>query len=182
MLANTSNPKTRPVEDTVPKVNDEVAVGDDLEFQRRWGIAERIIWTVLIVFLILSFLGVFGRGPLAHASYASTAGAMSVKYERFQRFGSPSVLFVDLDPSTFHDGTAQVWVSDDLVKPLGTQRIVPQPERSVIVGDGVLYTFPANTGPALVEFQTQPAAIGSSSVTLRIPGRAPVTLHIFVYP
>ncbi len=63
MVTDTPNPKTRPVEDTVPKVNDEVAVGDDLEFQRRWAIAERIIWAVLVVFLVLSFLGAFGRGP-----------------------------------------------------------------------------------------------------------------------
>lgn len=182
MLANSPNVKTRPVEDTVPKVNDEVAVGDDLEFQRRWGIAERIIWAVLVIFLLLSFLGVFGRGPLAHTSYASSASGMSIKYERFQRFGSPSVMFVDLDSSTFHNGTAQLWVSDDLVKPLGTQRIVPQPQRSEIVGGGILYTFPANDGPASVEFQTQPATIGSSHVTLRIPGREPVVLHIFVYP
>jgi hypothetical protein len=182
MATQSPSPKTRPVEDTVSKVNDEVAVGDDLEFQRRWGKAERASWIVLAIFLLLSFLGVFGRGPLAHASYASTASGMSIKYERFQRFGTPSVLFVNLDPSTFHNATAQLWVSDDLVKPLGTQRIVPQPQRSEIAHGGILYTFAASEGPASVEFQTQPAAIGSSHLTLRIPGREPVTLHILVYP
>ena len=179
---NTPSSKTRPVEDTVSKIHDELAVGDDLEFQHRWARAERVIWTVLVIFLFLSFLGVFGRGPLAHATYGSAASAMKIRYERFQRFGSPSVLFVDLDPSAFHDGTVQLWVSDDLVKPLGTQRVVPQPQRSEIGGGGILYTFSTNAGRASVEFQTQPAAIGSTKVTLRIPGREPVTLHIFVYP
>lgn len=36
--------ETKPVEDTVPKVNNEVAVGEDLNFQRAWWKVERGIW------------------------------------------------------------------------------------------------------------------------------------------
>jgi hypothetical protein len=33
----------KPVEHTIEKVNDEIAVGSDLEFQRRWWRFERVI-------------------------------------------------------------------------------------------------------------------------------------------
>jgi hypothetical protein len=182
MPNQSSIPETHPVEDTVPKVNNELAVGSNLEFQHRWARAERVVWVVLLVFLLLAFLGVFGRGPLAHATYRSRASGMRIKYERYQRFGTPSVMTVDLDPSAIREGTFQLWVSDALVKPLGTQRVVPQPLKSEIGSGGILYTFAAKSIPASVEFQTQPSTLGSSELTLGVPGHQQVRFRIFVFP
>lgn len=174
--------ETKPVEDTVPKINNEFAVGSDLEFQTRWGQFERVIWMILSVFLLLSFAGVFGRGPVANAEKKASDGSIDVKYERVQRFGTPSVLTVEFPASSIKNGAVQLWADDSLVKPLGTQRVVPQPQSSVIGGGGILYTFPVTTIPASVEFQTQPAVLGSSKLKLRVPGKAEFAANIFVMP
>jgi hypothetical protein len=175
-------PETLPVRDSVAKINDELAVGSDLEFQRRWEKMEKIVWAVLTLFLVLSLAGAFGRGPVAKGHVRASNGSFEVEYERIQRFGAPSILTVDFQPAAIHGGTVQLWVSDALVKPLGNQRIVPQPLKSVIGEGGILYTFPATTSPASVEFQTQPSAIGRSELTVRVPGLSEVSTKIFVMP
>ena len=175
-------PETTPVEDSVKKINDEFAVGSDLEFQKKWSRFERAVWVLLIIFVLLSLAGVFGRGPLANAEKRASDGSMDIKYERVQRFGTPSVLSIEFPASSIQDGAVHVWASDTLVKPLGTQRVVPQPEKSVIGNGGILYTFPATSVPLSIEFQTEPSSIGTSMLSLQVPGKALVTAKIFVVP
>jgi hypothetical protein len=60
-----SSMKTKPVEDTVPKIGNELAVGEDLEFQRRWWRFERVVWTIFLLILVADLAGLLGRGPLS---------------------------------------------------------------------------------------------------------------------
>src|SRR5690242_19053882 len=136
-------PKTTPVTDSVSKVNDDMAVGSDLDFQRRWHKTERVVWLLLALFLVLSLAGAFGRGPIASATAEANDGSFSVKYERIQRFGTPSVITVQFQQGAIRDGRIQLWVSESLVKPLGNQRVVPQPWNFTIGSGGILYTFSA---------------------------------------
>lgn len=175
-------PQTRPVEDSVPKVNEELAVGSDLEFQHRWQSMERIVWIVLIVFLLLSLAGFFGRGPVAKATAVAADKSMVVKYEWVERYSTPSVLTVLVDGSAVHNEAVQLWASETLVKPLGNQRVVPQPAKSQIGNGGVLYTFPASSGPGSIEFQTQPSKLGHTSLKLQVVGHSMVELNIYVVP
>ncbi len=175
-------PETQPIEDSVPKINDELAVGSDLEFQRRWDALEGKIWIFLLIFLVLSLLGLFGRGPLAKATAKAPDGSIEVKYERFERFSTPSVLTVNINTAFLQNGKAQLWVSEALVKPLGNQRVVPQPDKSEIGNGGILYTFPASPGPASVEFQLQPSSLGKTELKIRVPGHPELSLNIYVMP
>lgn len=174
--------ETRPVEDTVPKINEELAVGSDLEFQRRWESLERIVWIFLAIFLVLSLVGVFGRGPWAKQTAKAADGSMEVEYERVERFSTPSVLTVKINPESIQDEQVQLWASESLVKPLGNQRVIPEPDDSEIGNGGVLYTFPAFKSPGSVEFQLQPSKLGTTELKLRIPGHSELDLKIFVMP
>ena len=174
--------KTKPVEDTVPKVNEELAVGEDLDFQRKWWNIERGIWMFFLLLIIADLLGAFGRGWLAKAHAPAPDGSMDISYERIERFNTPSLLRVKLAPSIIHDGKAQLWVSDSLVKGLGNQRVVPQPETSTVGQGGLLYTFPSN-GPKMdVEFSLTPASIGTNRISFQSPGCQKIELTIFVMP
>jgi len=174
--------ETRPIEDSVPKINDELAVGFDLEFQRRWEKLETIIWFFLIIFLLLSLAGLFGRGPLAKVTAQAPDGSIRVDYERFERFSTPSVLTVRINPASIRNGQVQLWVSNSLVKPLGNQRVIPQPEKSELSQGGILYSFPASETSASIEFQMQPSAIGKSELKMRVPGNSELSLNVYVMP
>ena len=52
---------TQPVTDSVPKINDELAVGEDLAFQRRWWRFENAVWIFFALLVILDLIGAFGR-------------------------------------------------------------------------------------------------------------------------
>jgi hypothetical protein len=174
--------QTKPVEDTVPKINDELAVGEDLEFQRKWWKVERGIWIFFLLLIIADLLGAFGRGWLAKAHKVAPDNSLDITYERVERFNTPSILRVRLAPTIAHNGKAQLWASESLVKELGNQRVVPQPETSAVGQNGVLYTFPVVGPETTVEFALTPSSVGSNTVSFQSPGYQKVDLDIWVMP
>jgi hypothetical protein len=174
--------KTKPVEDTVAMVNNELAVGADLKFQRRWWRFERVIWVLFTLVVILDLAGAFGRGYLANGHARTSDGSLDVHYERIERFSTPSILRVEFGPGAIDKDKVRLWVSDSLVKALGTQRVIPQPSDSVLGNGGILYTFPATRTPLSVEFALEPASLGSTNLVLKVPGRDELKTKIFVMP
>ncbi len=174
---------TRPVEeDSVSKVNNDIAVGSDLEFQRRWWHFEIAIWTVFTLFVILGLLGFFGRGHFAKGETAAKDGTIDVKYEKIERFGTPSLITVQFGPNATREGKVKLWAGKTLFKDLGAQRIAPQPLESVIGEDGFTYTFPAEGKPESVQLALQPTSAGRSEIQLRVPGSETVTAKVLVLP
>jgi len=178
---------TEPVQDSVARVNDELAVGSDLDFQRRWWKFERGVWIFFTLLIVLDVLGLFGRGPLANARLRASDGSVEVTYERVERHGTPSVLTVHFGPAAVQEGVVKngkvrLWVRHDLVKDLGNQRVSPQPESSTLERGGILYTFPAGPPPLAVQFSLQPTSVGPASVALQVPGRERLSANIFVMP
>ena len=174
--------RTSPVEDTVGLVNNEIAVGEDLDFQRRWWRFENILWIVLVVILALDVTGLLGRGYLAKGTAQTRDGGMVVKYERIERYKTPSILTIQFGPSALQNGKLTLWTSDSLVKDLGAQRIIPQPLASVIGEGGLRYVFDATPGPSLVQFALEPGKIGLQHLTLRVPGSEDLKLNVVVLP
>lgn len=173
---------TTPVEDSIEKVNDEIAVGSDLEFQRRWWRFERVIWIVFGLLVLADLLGFFGRGHFAKARLRTSDGMMDIQYERIERAATPSILIVQFAPSAIHDGKVRLWASESIVKRLGAQRVIPEPSASAIGDGGISYTFSAGTAPASVQFALQPLAPGIHSLSLRVPGSEQMTMNILVMP
>ncbi len=173
---------TEPVQDTIAKVNDEIAVGQDLEFQRRWWRFERAVWMVFTAIVILDLLGFLGRGHFAKARLHAQDGSMEVRYERIERYSAPSILMVQFGPNAIREGKVQLWASESLVKALGNQRVVPQPAASVVSQGGILYTFPAAGVSGSVEFALEPRSVGMQALQLHVPGFQELLMKIFVMP
>ena len=111
-----TKPFSEPVEDSVAKVNDEVAVGEDLDFQRKWWRFENAAWVIFTLIIVLDLAGLFGRGPIAKAERRSADGTIDVKYERIERTDSPSILTVQFAQSAIQNGKIHLYVSNSLVK------------------------------------------------------------------
>ena len=182
MSAMSPPPKTKPISDSVPKINDEIAVGEDLEFQQRWWKFERAIWWLFGVLVILDVLGCFGRGPVANAKLQTPDGSMDIKYERIERLGTPSMMTIQFGGSAIRDGKVELLVSESLVEELGTQRVIPQPAMSKVGNGKILYSFPASTYPATVQLGLAPTRAGMCHLSLEVPGFNRVNTNIFVMP
>jgi hypothetical protein len=164
-------------------VNEEVAVGEDLRFQRSWWRFERIVWGFFILVIALDLAGAFGRGPLAHAHITSPDQTLSVRYERIQRTGTPSLMSIRLDAAAVRAGEATLFIGDKLVSALGAQRIIPQPATTRIGDGGLTYTFPVTSLPAIVRIELEPPGPGrfSFEISTGSPAGA-VTANVWVVP
>lgn len=174
--------KTAPVSDSVPKINDEVAVGEDLKFQNKWWHFERGAWICFAALVVMDLLGVFGRGPVAKAHFETADHSMDIHYERIERFSTPSILRVSFGPGAIQNGKVLLWAGDSLVKKLGNQRVVPQPLDSKVGNGGILYTFSAAGLPAEIEFALSPSSPGSADIELQVPGHSKAKMRIYIVP
>lgn len=175
-------PFQQDIGDSVPKVQNEVAVGENLEFQRKWWRFEHIAWIVLLTIVVIDMLGGFGRGWLAKAQKSTPDRAMTLDYERVQRASTPSVMTFKFDEKAVHNGRIVLYVSDSVVKPLGAQRISPQPAISKIGDGGITYVFPAGKGPSMVQIQLEPSFPGPHKFTVRLEDEPPIDASVFVMP
>jgi hypothetical protein len=178
----TTKTLTKPVEDSVARVNDEVAVGEDLEFQRKWWRFENAAWIIFTLIIVLDLCGLFGRGPLAKAERRAGDGTIDVKYERIERTDSPSIMTIQFGPSAIKEGEIRLYVSDSVVKPLGTQRVIPAPQSTLIGDGGLTYTFPASKPPASVDLALQPSGPGIFDFTVAAANGEPVHGRVVVVP
>ena len=174
---------TTPVEDSVPKVGDGVAVGEDLAFQRKWWRFERLIWLFFLLVLLCDVLGLFGRGWLAKDRRSTPDHAVTLNYERIARASTPSIMTLRFGPEAIHDGNIRLYISDSLVKPLGAQRISPQPSVSAVGNDGITYTFPATQAPATVQIALEPSFPGAHPFRLQLLNGATIqdTIEAKIY-
>jgi hypothetical protein len=170
----------KPVEDSIAKINDEVAVGEDLDFQRSWWKFETAVWWCFTLIVVLAVLGAFGKGPLAKATAANSA--MTVKYDRIERAGTPSILHIDFDPSAIQKGIVTLYISQSVTGDLGAQRVIPSPQTSTIGQGGITYVFPASNSPATVEFALQPHSPGIFHFTVQVPQAPPIEERVIVVP
>ena len=176
-----TKPSTTPVTQSAP-INSEIEVGEDLEFQRKWWRFENLVWILFTLILVLDLAGLFGRGPIAKAERRAADGTINVKYERIERTDSPSILTIDFGPSAIHDGKIKLFISESLVKGLGTQRVVPAPADTTIGDGGLTYTFPASKPPATVDLALQPSGPGIYHFTIGVANAQPIQAKIFVVP
>lgn len=160
---------TSPVIDSVPKVNEEVAVGEDLDFQRKWWAFEKLVWTFFALILLFALLGLFGRGWLARSEKRSSDGNLILKYDRIQRTGTPSDLSILFGPNAIRDGHIRLYLSESMVNGIGAQRISPQPQTSTLGDGGIIYTFPVNGRPASVVISVEPSRPGSFAFRATLP-------------
>ena len=177
-----SQAEYKPVGDDVPMVDGTVAVGEDLEFQRRWWRFERIIWIFFVLILIADLSGLLGRGPLANAEGRTADGALRLKYERVERANTSSIVTILPGQNAVEDGKVRLFVSDTVLRQLGAQRVIPQPLSSAVGGGGVTYTFAATTTPITIQIELKPSFIGPRPFTIGVPGGQFLHLKTFVLP
>lgn len=173
---------TRPVTDSVARINEEVAIGEDLAFQRRWWRFERIVWILFVLIIVLDLAGAFGRGPLANAEAHGPAKVLDVQYERIERSGTPSMMTVTIDSHAFRDGHANLFLSDSAVSGLGLRRVIPAPESTSVGKDRLTYQFPAGESAAVVRFEFEPAGAGLYTLGIGVPDVASLHFRVAVVP
>jgi hypothetical protein len=162
----------------------DLELDQDLEYQQREWMAERISWVVWLLLLLAALLGILGSGPVSNATAGSQDGPLWVEYQRLARHRSPTTIIVHTRPEIAQDGTLQLQFDQEFIGKVQIERIDPEPDQVQIGMGRITYSFQVSEGdaPLHIIYHMQLETMGSVSTPLGIVGGPEVTVSQFVYP
>ena len=151
-------------------------IDEDLGFQRREWLFQRIGVAILFVFIVGAALGFTGMGgPMSHAEAGERGGPLHVEYERFVRRGAPATMKLNLhsDPPGF----IQFWVSAPYLQDVLIQSVAPVPQTVTVEGVRHVYTIRAASPDVTVKVHMEHQTFGSLEGEVGIVGGPTVSFR-----
>ncbi len=144
------------------RVNDDLEVGYDQEFERRWNIAQNVGLVVMVLFLLVCLSGLLGRGPFSHRTASAPDGSLRVDYEPAAREGTPTQVTLRMSNPDDAPKPVSVFVSGELAEPLGLGRTVPDTESTMVGSRGLVlrFTVAPRQADAKIRLDAMPASAG----------------------
>lgn len=129
-------------------------------------------------------VGSVRQGPLAKATAGTSQDPFYAQYDRFARYMPTSNLRFVITPSArIENGTAQVCMSEDLLKTLRTEQINPHPLWAQLLTGGVVFGFKATPGANMtIQFVQSPHKFGAMTSHLGLANERLLEISQFIYP
>ena len=125
-------------------------IDEDLSFQRREWVFQRIGWWVLSAFVLAAALGVFGRGPLSQAEAGERASTLWIEYERFIRVGARTRIIIH---ATATENGLHLRLNRDFLEGYRLEGVTPEPAA-------------IEPGPSVTGIRFDPPASGATPFTI----------------
>jgi hypothetical protein len=158
-------------------------IDEDLDFQRREWRLQRAGWWVLVVFVVAAAAGMFGGGPLSHASAAAPDGTLHVEYARFVRRGAAHQLRIRARTAAANaPQPLALSVSRAYYEDIRIERVQPEPHGVDVGPDTVTLRFAGVAGGDItVLIDAEPRRAGRLSAVIRAASGGAVTIRQFSY-
>ena len=161
-----------------------IELDQDLDFERREWVVQRIGWVVMALILVAALLGLFGGpGPLSSAVLEGGGLApIKVEYERLARVDHQTTLTVRFVADA--GDQAAIWMDSRYHESMLIEHIDPLPDRVVTHEDRIEYLFDVAEGgaPMVLVFHLKCQRAGSVHNRIGRDGGAALSLTHFVYP
>jgi hypothetical protein len=157
-------------------------IDEDLEFERREWVVQRVAWVICLLILVAGFIGLLGSGPLSQAE--TSAGPLTLEYDRFVRKISPTVFHLRIDSSAAVDQRIGVWLDQAVVDKFDIAQIIPEPVDAEAGSDRVVYYFGvAESAPiSEITFDVQPSEAGMTRSRLGLVDGPEIDFDQLIYP
>ena len=157
-------------------------VHEDLDFQRRDWLAQRVGWVVIAAMLLAALAGLMGPGPLSHTTRGD-GRYLTVEYDRFVRHGARTAVTFRIAPQAAGDGRVRIAIDRRFLVANDLQRLVPDPGATRGRNDTVEFIYDVVPGVALlVRWTVEPDRLGSRSSSVRLNDGPAVEIAQFTYP
>lgn len=157
-------------------------ITQDLDFQRREWVVQRVAWAVVAALLIAGVVGLFGAGPLSHA--VASSGPLTLEYDRLLRRRAPSQYELAVSPDIATAGEVALWLDAALLEKIDIDQIVPEPTEAATGSDRIVYRFavadPEQT--AQITFHLEPSEPGAVRGRIGLIDGQELTIDQFIYP
>jgi hypothetical protein len=161
-----------------------VDINQDMDYQWREWRAQRAAWVVFLLIVLAGLLGLLGQGPLSSAQAGEPGSELAVRYERIDRFGTPTGMTFLLPANAAAGGNAQLVFSREFMDRISIEEIVPEPESVETRAEEVIYHFqvedPAQPTEIRMDFDHE--KIGVAHGTVRLQEGRGLQFSMFVWP
>ena len=157
-------------------------IDQDLRFQQRMWILQRLGWGVIACLILAALLGLLGSGPLASRTLDSSQQGFRLEYQRFLRHRVPTRLRLHVKSHPREE--VQVWYDRALIEHFVITQIVPAPTRVEVNTERLTYIFRVTDQqePFLITFSLAPETFGSLFGRVGIEREDFLSFRQFVYP
>ncbi len=163
------------------QTNRTYPIQEDMTFQRRSWVVERVSWVLLGVLVCLALPGIFSHGPLSERRIATPDNSLTVEYERFQRI-TRLARFTMILPAT-GETPSRLRLSPSFQDTYEITSLQPAPQSSSAGPDGLELAFAApRAGDLTVAIWAHPHRAGSLAMSVQAGDKAPAEFSIFIYP
>ena len=161
----------------------DLGIEQDLRFQQRTWLVQRVGWGVIACVLVVALLGLLGSGPLASRTVDSPQGRFRLEYQRFLRQRTPTRihLFVYLKDQPQQE--VRVWCDHTLIEHFEVTQIAPQPLKVETDSGSLAYIFPLTdqAEQLTIIFSLEPERFGLLSSRISV-GDDSLYFRQLVYP
>jgi hypothetical protein len=149
------------------RVDDELEIGFDDRFERRWHYAELAGRGFMLLVVAAGLLGFLGRGPFSHRTIVDATGRLAIDYEPLARSGTATLITVHLRRTG--SGNQTLSLDNHFLEPFGLTQILPRPVTEVATGSGLDLTFatPNHSSDVLIRLFVRPNGVGFVPLALR---------------
>jgi hypothetical protein len=148
----------------------DLEIEESMRAQRRLWRVQRVARILAVLLMALGVAGLFGDGPLSHATASREGHAL--EYERVGYRDSPQTYRLRLAGDAAAGETVRLWLDRETVSRMKLESVVPEPERSVLAGDRLILEFARGEvgGQREVLLDFQPQVAGRHTARLGVEG------------
>jgi hypothetical protein len=154
---------------------------EDMTFQERTWLAQRIGWAMMGLFIVLALLGVFYSGVLSETRAATADGAVVVEYHRFAHRTARSHLTIRVAAPL--SGDVLMRISPSFGQSYDIEVLHPHPVRNTAGTSGLEFVFArSGSGDLTVDIGARAKRFGILRIEIAVPGRGSVDIIQIIYP
>lgn len=154
-------------------------IEENIPFQERTWLVQRIAWVVGAAVVLAAFAGVLGAGP-ATRSVIELPGGGEVRYSRVLRNDSRSELVVRVPPG---NGPLQLFLDQDFLDGAEIERLDPEPMRIAFDHGGWLLLYERReASSAAVRVTFRPRRPGALNAQISLNAASGAGIRLFVLP
>jgi hypothetical protein len=161
---------------------DGIDLDQDMGFQRREWLVQRVGWVAMGLILVAALLGLLGGpGLLSAVQWGKEGDVLWVEGRRVERQHRPTELEVHFGAGAGQSGRVEFWVSDEFVKKMKLEKVVPEPVEMRREGDRVVMVIAGGAGSG-VKLEVQPEGFGPVAGGMGVVGSGEVEVRQWVMP
>lgn len=160
----------------IERIRTSLQFDDNIDLHVLGWKLQRWWWGLMLAFLILALLGLFGDGPLSDEQMI--LGTTTANYERFIRRENDTEMEIT---AAAVNGGIHVSLSPDFHRIYRIEGMIPEPDRQTIRDGATVFEFPATGQARITMFLTVREHVGRAATTIVVNGST-FYLRSYVYP